>query len=288
MRNMHIRSSVLVYLLVSGAALAGCTSGADDQPPVAKPSLTVNKEKAAIGSPLTLTYRFEPTRAIDGNYWVFVHVLDPEGERMWGDDHLPAVPTSSWKPGEPVEYSRTIFLPNFPYVGPAQIRIGLYMPKTDRRLRLDGTEVAQREYLVGRLQIQPQSENIFLIYKDGWHQSEVDPRDPAVEWQWSRKTASITFRNPKKDSTVYLEYAANSELFNPPQQVTLRIGDQVIGQFAADAKGVKLVTFPINAAQLGTGDVTELVIDVDRTFQPGGGDKRELGIRVFHAFVEPK
>ena len=34
--------------------------------------------------------------------------------------------------------------------------------------------------------------------------------------------------------------------------------------------------------------MAELVIDVDRTFTPGGGDTRELGIRVFHAFVEPK
>jgi len=34
--------------------------------------------------------------------------------------------------------------------------------------------------------------------------------------------------------------------------------------------------------------MTELVIDLDRTFSPGNGDIRELGIRVFHAFVEPK
>ena len=34
--------------------------------------------------------------------------------------------------------------------------------------------------------------------------------------------------------------------------------------------------------------MAELVIDVDKTFGPGGGDARELGIRVFHAFVEPK
>ena len=34
--------------------------------------------------------------------------------------------------------------------------------------------------------------------------------------------------------------------------------------------------------------MAELVLDVDRTFKPGGADPRELGIRVFHAFVEPK
>jgi hypothetical protein len=30
------------------------------------------------------------------------------------------------------------------------------------------------------------------------------------------------------------------------------------------------------------------VLDVDKTFGPGVGDERQLGIRVFHAFIEPK
>jgi hypothetical protein len=34
--------------------------------------------------------------------------------------------------------------------------------------------------------------------------------------------------------------------------------------------------------------MTEITIDVDQTFQPGRGDTRELGLRVYHVFVEPK
>jgi hypothetical protein len=34
--------------------------------------------------------------------------------------------------------------------------------------------------------------------------------------------------------------------------------------------------------------MVELSIDVDRTFKPGGPDPRELGIRVFHTYVEPR
>jgi hypothetical protein len=286
---MPIRSAVLVSSLVSVAAFTGCSRGSDDQPPVAAPSLALNREKAAIGSPLTMTYRFEPSeKKVDGNYWVFLHVLDQEGERLWGDDHEPPVPTSSWRPGQKVEYSRTVFLPSYPYIGPSQIRLGLYMPSTGERLPLSGTEVSRREYLVGKLQILPQSENIFLIYKDGWHTAEVHPQDPSIEWQWTRKAGTITFRNPKKDSTFYLEYDARTDLFNPPQQVTVRIGDQVITRFAADAKETRLITMPISAAQLGSGDVSEMAIEVDKTFQPGGADTRDLGVRVFHAFIEPK
>ena len=109
-----------------------------------------------------------------------------------------------------------------------------------------------------------------------------------MEWQWSRKTATISFRNPKKDSTFYLEYDARTDQFNPPQQVTVKVGDQTVASFAADSKDTKLVTIPISSAQLGAGEVAELTLEVDRTFQPGGTDPRELGIRVFHAFLEPR
>jgi hypothetical protein len=68
--------------------------------------------------------------------------------------------------------------------------------------------------------------------------------------------------------------------------VTIRIGDQVIGTFAADSKDKKLVSFPVSAAQFGGADMAELTLDIDRTFTPGPSDNRELGIRVFHAFVE--
>lgn len=256
---------------------------------MAAPTVTLNRDRAAIGSPLRVTYRFEPTdRKIDGDYWVFVHILDEDGERMWGDDHRPPVPTSAWRAGQPVEYTRTVFVPNYPYIGPAEVRIGLYMPSTGERLPLAAQEASRREYIVASVQIQPQSENIFLIYKDGWHPTETSPQDPTIEWQWTRKAATVSFRNPKRDSTLYVQYDARTDVFDPPQQVTVRIGDQVVGAFTADARDVALVTMPISAGQLGQGDVTELVLDIDRTFQPGGGDSRELGIRVFHAFIEPK
>ena len=87
---------------------------------------------------------------------------------------------------------------------------------------------------------------------------------------------------------MYLEYSARVDKFTPPQQVTLRIGDQPIGTFAATSRDRTLVTFPVTAAQFGTGDVAELVIDVDKTFTPGASDTRELGIQVFHVFVDAK
>ena len=276
-----------LFAIVTGAS---CTRKAQEEPPVATPALVMNRDRVAIGSPVKLTYKFDVAQdaKIDGDYWVFVHVLDPDHEQLWTDDHLPPVPTSQWRGGQHIEYTRTVFVPNYPYIGEAHVRLGLYSQQTSKRLPLAAQEVSRREYHVAKFQLLPQSENIFLIYKDGWHPAEVDTANPSSEWQWTQKAATISFRNPKKDATIYLEYDARTDLFTPPQQVVVRLGGQTIGSFAASSKDRTLVTFPATAAQFGTGDMSELAVDVDKTFKPGGNDTRELGIRVFHVFVEPK
>lgn len=278
-------------LVVSCAALvAGCRGKQEAEPAVATPSVSFNKDRVPIESAVTLTYKFvvAPNATFDKDYWIFVHVLDPEGEQMWTDDHQPPTPTSQWKAGQTVEYKRTIFVPNYPYIGEAAVRLGMYDPPSGARLVLNAPEASRREYVVTKVQILASSENIFLIYKDGWHPAEVDVKNPQNEWKWTKSAATISFRNPKKDSTLYLQYDARPDLFTAPQQVVLKIGGQAVAQFAADSRAPTLKTFPLTTAQLGSGDIVDMVIEVDQTFKPGGGDPRELGIRVFHAYVEPK
>jgi hypothetical protein len=282
------RLSVVAVLL--SVALTGCGGKKETEPAVAAPSVTFSKDRVPIGSAVTLTYKFvvAPNASFDKDYWVFVHVLDSEGEQMWTDDHQPPVPTRQWKAGETVDYKRTIFVPNYPYIGEAVVRLGMYDPPSGARLVLNAPEASRREYIVAKVQILASSENIFVMWKDGWHPAENDPKIPQNEWQWTKKTATLSFKNPKKDATLYLQYDARVDLFTPPQQVTLKIGDQEVGRFAADTKLPKILTFPLTAAQLGTSDTVDLILDVDRTFRPGGMDPRELGIRVFHVYIEPK
>jgi hypothetical protein len=287
---MRTSVKVLVAAVLVLGSTVGCGRKQNSEPPVATPSLSLNKDRVPIGSAVTLTYKFEvaPNATFDRNYYVFVHILDPEGEQMWTDDHLPPIPTGTWKPGQTVEYKRTVFVPNYPYIGEATVRLGMYDPPTGKRLTLNGHDVSRREYVVTKFQVLPSSENIFLIAKDGWHPAEVDTKNPTNEWQWTKKTATLSFRNPKRDSTLYLEYDARTDLFNPPQHVTLRIGNQIVSDFAADAKSPTIKMIPISAMQLGSSDMVDLVIDVDKTFSPGGGDPRQLGLRVFHTYLEPR
>jgi hypothetical protein len=281
--------SLLCVVLLAAVA---CSGKEKAEPPVAKPTVTLNKDKAAIGSPLKITYKFDVAQnaSFDADYLVFVHVIEPDGEKLWQDDHAPKIPTSQWKPGQSIEYTRTIFVPNYPYIGEANLRIGLYNPANGKRLTLEAPEVSRNEYLVGKMNLLPQSENIFLIYdlNKGWHSAEVDAADPTNEWQWTKKTAVISLTNPKRDATLYLEWDARTDLFNPPQQVVVKVGGQTVGTFAAASSDRTLTTFPITAAQFGADNMAEITIDIDRTFSGSGNDTRELGIRIFHAFVEPK
>jgi len=127
------------------AASISCGKKADNEPPVATPSLTLSRDKVAIGSPVRLTYKFvvAPDARFNADYWVFVHVLDPTGELLWTDDHLPNPPTSTWKPGQTIEYTRTVFVPNYPYIGEAVIRLGMYDRTTSNRLPLSGQQASR-------------------------------------------------------------------------------------------------------------------------------------------------
>jgi hypothetical protein len=277
------------------AAASGCASSETTEAPVATASVRTNLERAPVGSPLEITYTFVVANdaKIDGDYRVMMHVVDTDEELLWTDDHNPPVPTSTWKPGQTVEYTRTIFVPIFPYVGNATLQIGLYSTTDQRRLMLGGEDIGQRAYNVGSLELLPQTENLFTIFKDGWHPAETAEYNASAEWQWTKKLATLAFKNPKKDATFYLDLDSPGADLHGPQQVQISIGGKPIDQFALAPNQPQLRKVKLSAADLGSVDMAELQISVDPTFVPASvnqsnKDPRELGVRVFHAFVDPR
>src|SRR5206468_2250280 len=114
-----------------------------------------------------------------------------------------------WKAGQTIgPYTRTRFVPSFPYVGHATVLMGLY--KGDSRLPIQGIApdeklAAKHEYKVGNLEQLPSTENVRVIMISGWHGQEFLQNNPNVEWQWTQKAGVISFANPKKDVTLFLE-----------------------------------------------------------------------------------
>jgi hypothetical protein len=287
-----LRASVATLLL---AASLGCGGGADNAPAVGSVKAALSRPRVALGSPVEITYTF--TLANDapplGNRKVFVHFLDANDEMMWTDDHDPPTPSTEWKPGQTVEYTRTMFVGRYPYVGAAKIVSGLYSPETNERVKFTGEDRGDRSYKVADFELLPQTENIFLIFKDGWHQTEVVAEgSQRTEWQWTKKEATVAFRNPKRDVTLYVQADNPASGPSAAQQMEVRIGDQVLGVAPLSSGPAVVRKIPISADQFGTADMVELRFVVDKTFvpalEPGGstGDTRELGARVFHAFVQ--
>ena len=285
----------LAIVLALGLSAAGCGGQEDTAPAQGALTVQLSRSRIALGSPVEVVYRF--TVAADagslGNRKAFVHFLDADGEQMWTDDHEPPTPTTGWKPGQTVEYTRTVFAPVYPYVGPATIVAGLYDTTSGERVKLSGTDAGGRAYTVAQFELLPQTENVFLIFKDGWHAVEAAADNSMVEWQWTKKDATLAFRNPRRDSTLYFQADNPGKAATAATQVEIRLGDQVLETVKLVAEGpVHKIALPV--AALGTGDMVELRLVVDQTFVPAlepgaaSNDPRELGARVFHAFVQPQ
>ena len=285
-----------VLPLVLVGLVAACSRPVDDARPVATPSVTLSRTNAAIGSPIDVTYTFvvaPEAPAFAEDYTVFVHVLDTDRERMWGDDHQPPTPTSQWKPGSTIEYNRTMFVPKFPYVGEAWVEVGLYSTKTGERVPLGGENTGSRAIRVAAFNIELQANALFIVFKDGWFDAEVSG-EAGVEWQWSKKAGILSFRNPKRDALFLIELDQPAPAFPTPQMVDIRVGQDVVDSFSLPPGRRELRRISLTPAQLGSAETVDMAVVVDRTFVPAGVpqlkslDPRELGVRVFRAFIEPK
>jgi hypothetical protein len=282
-------------LAATAVTLAGCSEQEDTAPPVGTIQVSLSRSKVALGSPVEVTYKFTVAQNAPnlGQRRVFVHFLDADEELMWTDDHDPPTPTAEWKPGQTVEYTRTMFIPSYPYVGAAKVAAGMYAPGTNERLKFANEDRGDRSYKVVDFELLPQTENIFVIFKDGWHPAEVVTEGSGrTEWQWTKKDATIAFRNPKRDVTLVLQVDNPASGPNAAQQVTVQSGDQVIATIPLNANNAPVLKFPVTAAQLGGGDMVEMKFTADKTFVPAleaamkSGDPRELGARFFHVFIQ--
>jgi hypothetical protein len=272
---------------------SSCSEPEDTSPAAAQAEVALERTRVAQGSPVDLTYRFKVSEPPSSAYRVFVHVVDADEELMWTDDHEPPTPTSGWKAGETIEYTRTMFVPMYPYVGNAKVIVGLYDRASNQRLKLANADRGDRSYQVSQFELLPVTENVYLIYKDGWHPAEIAPENPSIEWKWTRKEATVAFRNPKRDATLIIQMDNPSGAAGAASEVELRLGDQSIATVPVGANDAPVRKFQLTASQMGSADMVEVKLVANRTIVPAleagskSTDTRELGVRVFHAFVQP-
>jgi hypothetical protein len=283
--------------LLLTALCAACSKETDEGIPVATPSVTVAAREVPIGSPVDITYKFVVAAnapQLAKNYRVFVHFNDASGQQLWTDDHLPPTPTSEWKAGRTVEYTRTMFVPRVPYTGETTIDLGLYEPVSDERVPLAGTVMGRRAYRVGTLNVRPQAETTLVLFRSGWHDAEVVPDSPGIEWRWSKELSTLQFRNPKRDIVLMLDLDQPQADLTGSQRVELRAEQTPLDAFSLKPgeRTVRRVAVP--AAALGNSDNVELTLVVSPTFSPAylpgatSKDVRTLGVRVLNVYIQPK
>jgi hypothetical protein len=79
-----------------------------------------------------------------------------------------------------------------------------------------------------------------------------------------------------------------------PVHVQLTLNGQPLDEFTLQPGEAELKKIPLKADALGPGDNAEVHILVDKTYVPAlipganSKDPRELGIRVFHVFVDAR
>lgn len=284
-----------VLVAASLALIPGCRSRKTAEVNPIVPSFKVNRTQAPLGSAVEVTYTWtaEPNaKKLGGDYRALVHFLDRNGVMLFEDDHVPTPAPSSWEAGKTYSYSRTKFIPIYPYVGEVEVRMGLYPPGKGERVVLKGEDAGMREYKVAKMELLPQTENIFPVYKEGWHNPEAHPENPSVERTWTKKEATVSFKNPKKDVVVYLEADTCFKCFGePPVVLTISVGGKAGLTVPIENGEVFLKKLRVKAADLGTDDWVDLRLVMNKSFVPKlltppmNNDDRELGLLVYHLYM---
>lgn len=286
MDGFAIRGIAMGTVLLLAAACAA-------PPPAAVVTLGVDRATVPVGSVVQATLRFgvSPTiESLDEDYRVLVHVLDDQERWLWTADHEPPVPTSEWRPGQLIEYSQRIRVPPYPYAGTAIMAISMESATSGERLVLLGDDLGDFVYRVGSLTLEPRAESSFVVYDEGWHQVEFDMLR-GTEWRWSTGRAVLSFRNPHAPIKLLLEVQGRPGLFERPQRLSIVAGERTLREVMLDTRDIVYLDYEFTTAEMGSDDIVQLDFLVDQTFVPAdsgnAGDARELGVRLFGAYVEP-
>lgn len=279
--------------LVGAALIPACGRRKPAEINAIAPSLSVNRPRAPLGSAIEITYTWtvEPTATkLTQDYRALVQFLDTHKVMLFTDDHVPTPPPTAWEPGKTYSYTRTFFIPVYPYVGDVDVVMGLY-PPTGRgaRVALKGEDVGLKAYRVQKMEFLPRTDNIFLVYKEGWHSAETTPDNPSLERTWTKKEALVSFKNPKKDVVVYLEADTNFKAFPQAPVLTVSVGGRTGLTLPIENSEVFLKKMRVKGEDLGSEEWVDLRLSMNHSFVPKvlglNQDERELGLLVYHLYV---
>jgi hypothetical protein len=256
------------------------------------PKVQINKRSAEMGTPVEVTYSFSTKSdfvALYKDQTVFVHFIDPKGVRRFQDDHRPPKPTTDWRPNGNYNWTRTVFIPKNIPAGEYSVVVGIYSPTKGERMLMESKPFGNRSYDMGTLLVEIPPQAPVIQYSSGWYDPETEPADINSAWRWMKKEAVIKVKNPNDDSLLYLKIDGVPERFPDGQKLTVMVGDHEVETFAIQSNQPVMKKYSIDKALLGTGNMVDIKLVVDKTFTPASDklsrDSRELGIRVYQVYL---
>jgi hypothetical protein len=291
-----IRQTVTVLSLLvvafSPIAIGACTKKAEK--PLVTPAAALSSSRIEPGVLTTVTYRFamaSDAPAFTEDYHVFVHAVDEANFVLWTDDHTPATPTTQWKPGSTIEYTRQMYVPTAVATGPAELEVGLYAPSTGQRVPMDAPTKGMKAYRLARMNVVP-PRNSPPAFGNGWNNQEGTEDGNA--WRWTKASGELMLPNPRKDATLILIVDQPVTGLPWTQALDVRIGATTVDHSSLPAGEREIKRIPVPAPTLGDSPLVRVTLAVDKPFVPRSIaslrniDARELGVRLFAAYFEER
>ena len=146
---------------------------------------------------------------------------------MWTDDHLPPTPTRSGRRGRRSNTSGRSSSRTIPYIGEADVRLGMYDPPSGKRLALNAPEASRREYMVDEVPDPGLVREHLLDHEGRLAPGGKRRQEPAERVAVDEEDRDALVQEPEEGLDVLPPSTTpGSDLFKPPQQVGLKIGDQ--------------------------------------------------------------
>lgn len=287
------RGMCVVAVGLAGAAVLapGCRRGKSGEVNPIVPKVEINRTKVPLGSPIEITYTWtlEPgAKKPAQEYRALVHFLDSQKVKLFEDDHVPVPPPSQWEPGKTYTYKRTRFVPIYPYMGPVEVRMGLYpFPGRGERLALKGEDMGLREYKVATVEFVSHTENTYVTWKEGFHPPEAHAENPNIQQTWTKQEGVLSFKNPKRDVIVYLEADTCVKCFGGTvPELTMAIGPKVGVRQTIQDPDLFLLKVRVKGEDLGNDEFVDIKLSMNSSFvpklmtPPQSNDDRVLGLRI--------
>jgi hypothetical protein len=152
-----------------------------------------------------------------------------------------------------------------------------------QRLEVTAAGAAEGEVAVGLEQFDLQSPGVPMVgYGHGWQEPEYEPVSGRT-WRWMSDRARLFVRNVGRDVTLTLAGESPLRYYDDAPNVRVSVGGTVLAEFSPADDFSRQVAIPSRLLEDGRAEV---LIESDRSFVPGGGDQRNLALRIYTVSVD--